>query len=400
MNEFTVRADSVNVEEIMERIRTKIREKRGVDYTEEEIQRLANVKLEQFLDPASVRSDLVQQYRRKSPSAPMPVLPPLPPRPVFPPQGPLPDFPLLPPLPPPEALRPLPPPLDTDYRFDPDTMYASSRGAMGRALMAIRRLLNPILKLFFNPGSIAHALHVQSVVNTERLAPSVHRELDQLHTFYSRFHGQVQRTYEALEQFRRDRESFQQVYARLDRYQNEFERIHDHFDRLHGESDRFRHKFAVREEVEALSFEMLNNLVVEVTKLGIETKNVKMRLESLASRLDFDERRARALEGVVQYRVPIAAPPPRPQPPPPVAGGPSMPAEQPQSADQGALRSRRRRRRGRRRAGGLHGEPAAGAGQPARTEEGPDHADGAAPFEPSDSSIDSHDDAGGDFSDQ
>ena len=39
-----------------------------------------------------------------------------------------------------------------------------------------------------------------------------------------------------------------------------------------------------------------------MTRLGIEVQNLKMRVESLSSRLDFDERRARALEGVVQYR--------------------------------------------------------------------------------------------------
>ena len=47
---------------------------------------------------------------------------------------------------------------------------------------------------------------------------------------------------------------------------------------------------------------MLHNLVVELTRLGIEVRNLKMRAESLSSRLDFDERRARALETVVQYK--------------------------------------------------------------------------------------------------
>jgi ribonuclease E len=42
--------------------------------------------------------------------------------------------------------------------------------------------------------------------------------------------------------------------------------------------------------------------VLELTRLGIENKNLKMRVESLNSRMDFDERRARALEGVVQYK--------------------------------------------------------------------------------------------------
>ena len=63
MADFNVRSDSVNVEQIMNQIRARIREKRGVDYTEQEIRDLAAVKLEQFLDPSKVRSDLLEQYR-------------------------------------------------------------------------------------------------------------------------------------------------------------------------------------------------------------------------------------------------------------------------------------------------------------------------------------------------
>ena len=64
MPDFNVRSDSVNVEQIMEQIRARIREKRGVDYTEEQIRELAAVKLEKFLDPRGVRSDLLEQFRR------------------------------------------------------------------------------------------------------------------------------------------------------------------------------------------------------------------------------------------------------------------------------------------------------------------------------------------------
>ena len=46
----------------------------------------------------------------------------------------------------------------------------------------------------------------------------------------------------------------------------------------------------------------MHNLVVEMTRTGIEVKNMKMRVESIAGRLDFNERRARALEAVVQYK--------------------------------------------------------------------------------------------------
>ena len=63
MPDFNVRSDSVNVEQIMEQIRARIREKRGVDYTEQQIRELAAVKLEKFLDPRGVRSDLLDQFR-------------------------------------------------------------------------------------------------------------------------------------------------------------------------------------------------------------------------------------------------------------------------------------------------------------------------------------------------
>ena len=57
MPEFTIRSESVDVEQIMDQIRTRIRGKRGVDYTEEQLRELAAVKLERFLDPRGVRSD-------------------------------------------------------------------------------------------------------------------------------------------------------------------------------------------------------------------------------------------------------------------------------------------------------------------------------------------------------
>ena len=59
----------------MEQIRARIREKRGVDYTEQQIRELAAVKLEKFLDPRGVRSDLLEQFRRMRPPVDPPELP-------------------------------------------------------------------------------------------------------------------------------------------------------------------------------------------------------------------------------------------------------------------------------------------------------------------------------------
>jgi hypothetical protein len=232
MSDFSVRSDSVDVEQIMRQIRARIREKRGVDYTEEEIRELANVKLEKFLDPKGVRSDLLEQYRRKRDESTGP----------------------------------------RNYAFEDTTLYASSRPF----LRFLRKLLNPILKLFFNPNPLIEALHIQSRLN----------------------------------------DSYNQA--------------------------------------ESLYYELIHNLVLETTRLGIEVKNLRMRVESMSSRLDFDERRARALEGVVQYRPGAVAPLQ-----PPTGGG-----TQSTDADQAERRSRRRRRRGRRRSGsGGAGEGRAPQGQ-------------------------------------
>src|SRR3954463_3717312 len=144
MSDFNVRADSVNVEQIMDQIRTRIREKRGVDYTEEQIRQLATVKLEKFLDPRGVRSDLLDQFRKAQPPYQPPELP--------------------------------------NYAFEEQTLFESTRGP----LRWIRRLLLPILKLFFNPNPLIQALNIQSRLNTIYAERDARREaaahsIDQLH---------------------------------------------------------------------------------------------------------------------------------------------------------------------------------------------------------------------------
>src|SRR5262245_157001 len=123
MADFTVRSDAVNVEQIMEQIRARIREKRGVDYTEEQIRELAAVKLQKFLDPRGVRSDLLEEFRKTQPPYTPPELP--------------------------------------NFVFEGHTLYDSHRGA----IRFIRKLLNPLLKLFFNPNILIQALNIQSKLN-------------------------------------------------------------------------------------------------------------------------------------------------------------------------------------------------------------------------------------------
>jgi hypothetical protein len=258
MADFNIRSDQVNVEQIMEQIRARIREKRGVDYTEQQIRELAAVKLEKFLDPRGVRSDLLEEFKRMQAAT-------------------------APPAPP-------------NFAFGEDTLFETHRGP----LRLIRQLLQPILKLFFNPNPLIQALHIQAELNTlNAQQESKRRGLDQLH------------------------------------------------------------------------FEVLHNLVLETTRMGIELKNLKMRVESLTGRLEFNERRARALESVVTYRpspddrgeilpaamstraVEPALPAPRPGP-----AAPGGPAEGP------GQRSRRRRRRRGRRGGGGSAASIMGGGQP------------------------------------
>ena len=149
----------------------------------------------------------------------------------------------------------------------------------------MRKLLNPILKLFFNPTPVVEALHIQSKLN--------------------------------------------------DTYN----------------------------QAESLYYELIHNLVLETTRLGIEVKNLKMRVESMSSRLDFDERRARALEGVVQYRPGTVAP----LQPPAARRRWQRGVNATMSADEAERRSRRRRRRGRRRPGGPgQGQGGDRPGQPAQ----------------------------------
>jgi hypothetical protein len=276
MADFNIRTDAVDVEQIMRQIRARIESKRGVDYTEQQIQELASVKLERFLDPKGVRSDLVEQFRRARD-------------------------------------RKLDPFQPEQYAFDANLMYGSHRAL----IRFFRKLLNPILKLFFNPNTLIQVLDKQTKINA---------------------------LYE------------QQFYL-------------------------LREKSQQRDEVDVLYYELVHNLVLELTRVGIENRNLKMRLESLSSRMDFDERRARALETVVQYRPgtgpsrepqPVRArppqeerqhPQPRPAPPPAPEAAEAQPMESEANPSESATESttaRRRRRRRRGRRGGRGRTPGEG----------------------------------------
>src|SRR5262245_60012653 len=123
MPDFNVRSDSVNVEQVMEQIRARIRDKRGVDYTEQEIRELAAVKMEKFLDPRGLRSDLLEEFRRVRPATDAPSRP--------------------------------------RFEVSHEMVYETHRAP----LRFMRRLLRPVLKLFFNPHPLIEVLSVQAQLN-------------------------------------------------------------------------------------------------------------------------------------------------------------------------------------------------------------------------------------------
>ena len=264
MAEFNKRSDSVDVTQIMERVREGIREQRGRGDIDRQAREQAAATLERCLEPLRTGSAVIEHDRGLAPPG----------RFDRGPEG--------------GSLAP------EAFEFNENTVYVSSRGTMGKLIYLIRKLLNPILRLFFNPDPIILAMMRQAEINS---------------------------------------------------------RLLDLLDRVNAEFERTGKKFAAREEIDALNYEVVNNLVVEMTRLAVDMKSHKMLVESVAGRLDFDERRAQALESVRQARSTPQAGDPEGEG---TAGGPS--------------RSRRRRRRGRRRAGS-----AAGANAEASEETSPGH---------------------------
>ena len=135
-------------------------------------------------------------------------------------------------------------------------------------------------------------------------------------------------------------------------------------------------------EWNALHYEMLQRMVIDVSRASIEAQSQSMRVESLGTKVDFNERRVRMMEG-------MQARPSRPQEAPPAvqqtaAASPAAtePAPQPQppegqQAGGDTTRRRRRRRRGRRGPGaGVPAEAAVNATAAAAASADVDEGDG------------------------
>ena len=238
----------------MRDIRSKVAQRHGITLTDQQIDELASRRLEAILDVRAVSPDLMEQLRRAAGtrSVHMPAAPDVP-----------------------------------GYTFEAYTLYETPHGL----LRGIRRLLNPLLKLFFNPEPLVMALNIQSRLNAEGAA----REAE-----------------------RTERQG----------------------------------------EWNALHYALLQRLVTEIARLSLEAQHLGQQVESLSAKVDFSDRRVRAIEGGVhQSEVRTAAvTPPLPRQDParqdlarqnPAGDGAGVGDQ----AQIDSARRKRRRRRGRRPGG-------------------------------------------------
>ncbi len=248
----------------MRDIRTRIAQQHGVSLTDRQVEELAARRLESILDVRTISPTLVEQLRQSSASERTTTLRP---KPVVPP-----------------------------YQFEDTTLYESSRGFM----RMMRRLLNPILKLFFNPNPLIQALHAQARLNTE----TAQRESEQ-----------AQR----------------------------------------------------QAEWNALHYELLQRMITEISQLSLEAQSLVLRVESLSTKVDFNERRVRGIEGMLHEAgspnaaAAVAAP----------RGVDESVVSEPATTDGitgEAARRRRRRRRSRRGPGGPEGAPPPAVQKSSRSE--------------------------------
>jgi hypothetical protein len=247
--------EQVDVEQIMRDIRARIAQRHGIELSNQQVHELAARRLEAILEPRNLSPSLLEQLRKSA--------------------G--------------DTTEVSPPPAEPSYVFDETTLYHSHRGL----LRFIRRLLNPILKLFFNPTPVADALRTQARLNAEAAA----READR------------------------------------DRRQAEWNALH---------------------------FELVQRMATEVSRISIDMQALATRVESLAAKVDFNDRRVRSMENPQQAR-----PHGRPTETPATAGTIAPEPPSPESAvNEGSAdgpRRRRRRRRGRR--GGAGAPESVGASE-------------------------------------
>jgi hypothetical protein len=145
--------DQLDVEQIMREIRSRISERHGIDLTPQQIQELAARRLEAILDPRTIKPTLMDELRR---AAGLPA----------------------------DTASPEP---EGDEAITESALYQSDSGLM----RGIRKLLNPLLKLFFNPAAIIEALNAQT--RRAKAAQAREAELRRRQTEWNALHFDILR---------------------------------------------------------------------------------------------------------------------------------------------------------------------------------------------------------------
>lgn len=124
----------------MRDIRARIAHRHGIELNPGQILELASRRLEAILDPRNANPALLEQLRKAAGARPESAV----------------------------SAQAAPP-----YSFEDTTLYESHRGL----LRNIRRLLNPLLRLFFNPNTLVHALNTQARLNAEQTQREAERDI-------------------------------------------------------------------------------------------------------------------------------------------------------------------------------------------------------------------------------
>ena len=123
--------DQIDVEQIMREIRVRIAQRQGVELSHQQIDDLAGRRLEYILDPRAMKPEFLDMLRRSADEM--------------------------------VERQEKRLPAEPAYVFEDTTLYDSHR----TILRVIRKILNPLLKLFFNPNPVIRALHLQAKLNVE-----------------------------------------------------------------------------------------------------------------------------------------------------------------------------------------------------------------------------------------
>ncbi len=118
---FEVKAEGVDVLQLLADVYKRIAARKEGLYTDEELRFIAEHPLEGVLTGRDLRADLKDEFRSRDGQ--------------------------------------------WNFSFGTETIYRSSRGLVGRALETARRLLRPVQKLFWNPNPMIAALSRQSDLN-------------------------------------------------------------------------------------------------------------------------------------------------------------------------------------------------------------------------------------------